>query len=114
MRALRGGGSGSLGREALGVFPLGAFEPEPEEREVALRDRAHYQAYQALVGVLILLWLLSSWKVNSSRLLAWLPLSPALLFYGIGMAAILLSQTPPQAILLWTEPSMAAELDAEA
>jgi hypothetical protein len=95
------------------VLGLRLYEPEPEERdyrnderEVAQRDRAHYQAYQVLVFALMTIWLLSDWRAMSPKMLAWLPVSADLLLYGLVLAAIMLSQTLPQSILLWNEPDM--------
>lgn len=82
-----------------------------DERELAQRDRAHYQAYQAICLVLAGIWLISDWLAMSPRLLARLPVNPGLLLYGLVLAAIVLSQTLPQSILLWNEPDM-EELDA--
>jgi len=38
--------------------------------------------------------------------LAWLSFLPALLIYGVVLAAIVVALTLPRAILLWTEPDM--------
>jgi len=83
-----------------------------DERELAQRDRAHYQAYQYVTWMLMVIWLLADWRAMSPRLLAWLPISADLLLYALVLAAIVLSQTLPQSILLWNEPDM-AEFDAE-
>lgn len=81
-------------------------EYRSDERELQQRDRAHYQAYQALAVVLALLWLLSSWDAFRPHLLAWIPISSSLLIYGMVLAAIVAALTLPQVILLWTEPDM--------
>jgi len=95
------------------LLALRVYHPEPadseyrsDERELQQRDRAHYQAYQAIAVVLAMLWLLSSWDAFRPQLLAWIPISPSLLIYGMVLAAIVAAVTLPQAILLWTEPDM--------
>jgi len=102
------------------VIGLRLYEPEPEERdyrnderELAQRDRAHYQAYQVLSLVLMAIWLISDWRAMAPRLLTWLPVNPNLLLYGLVLAAIVLSQTLPQSILLWNEPDMEELTTAE-
>ena len=93
---------------ALRVYPKEPVRDEyrSDEREMQHRDRAHYVAYQGMAVVLAVLWLLSSWNNFAPRLLAWIPLSPALLIYGVVLAATVVALTLPQAILLWTEPDM--------
>ncbi len=95
------------------LLALRVYRPEPEEseyrndeRELHQRDRAHYQAYQALTIALTVLWLLADWKMKAPRLLAWVPVSADVLLYGVVLMAIVAAVTLPQAILLWTEPDM--------
>ena len=49
-------------------------------------------------------------QANAPRLLAWLPGGPAIYLYGLVLATVVVSQTLPQAILLWTEPDMEPDL----
>jgi hypothetical protein len=98
------------------MLALCIYQPPPEEseylsdeREVRQRDRAHYLAYQALSVALAGMWLLADWKLNSTRLLAWVPVSADVLLYGLVLAVVVVSVTLPQAILLWTEPDMEAD-----
>ena len=77
-----------------------------DERELRQRDRAHYSAYQALAVSLALLWLIADWKLTAPRLFNWIPVSADTLLYGFVLAAVVVAQTLPQAILLWTEPDM--------
>ena len=98
------------------MLALRVYQPAPEEseyrsdeRELRQHDRAHYQAYQVVTVAQVVVWLLADWKLNASRLLAWVPVSADLMLYGLVLAAIVVSVTLPQAILLWTEPDMAAE-----
>jgi hypothetical protein len=93
---------------ALRVYQPGPTDREArsDERELQQRDRAHYQAYQALACILAILWLLSGWNTFSTHLLKWIPVSPSLLVYGVVLTAVVISLTLPQAILLWTEPDM--------
>ena len=98
------------------MLALRVYQPRPEEneyrsdeRELRQRDRAHYQAYQALTFSLAGMWLLAIWKLHAPRLLSWLSVSADVLLYGLVLAVIVVSLTLPQAILLWTEPDMEAE-----
>jgi hypothetical protein len=95
---------------ALRVYQLPPEENQfrNDEREVRQRDRAHYLAYQVLSVALAGMWLLADWKLNSTRLLAWVPVSADAMLYGLVLAAVVVSVTLPQAILLWTEPDMEA------
>lgn len=95
------------------LLALHLYTPAPEpdeyrsdERELAQRDRAFYTAYQSIVMALTIIWLLSNFNLYVPRLVAWLPASPALLLYGVVLAAIVMALTLPQAILLWNEPDM--------
>lgn len=101
------------------MLALRVYVPEPDdsefrndERELQQRDRAHYRAYQWLAGSLAVLWMLADAKAYAPRLLAWLPVNADLLLYALVLAAVVVSQTLPQAMLLWNEPDM-AELDSE-
>jgi hypothetical protein len=80
--------------------------PHTDERELGQRDRAHYQAYQVLVIVLAVLWLLSGWRTFHPRILEWIAGSVDLAIYGSVLAAIVAAMTLPQTILLWTERDM--------
>lgn len=98
------------------MLALHVYRPAPEEseyrndeRELRQRDHAHYQAYQAITVALAAIWLLTNWKLNAKRLLAWVPVSADVLLYGLVLATIVVAITLPQAILLWTEPDMEAE-----
>ncbi len=86
--------------------PLGDAEYANDERELRQRDRAHYTAYQALAFSLALLWLVADWKMVAPRLLTWIPVSADVLLYALVLATVVVAQTLPQAILLWTEPDM--------
>jgi hypothetical protein len=84
-------------------------EPDPDdyrndERDLARRDRVHYQAYQAVTLLFCPIWLFSMWEIHPPRFIpaALLPI----LLYLVVLPAILLAITLPQAILLWTEPDL--------
>jgi hypothetical protein len=104
------------------VIPLGLYlrlthaAPEGEwrsdEREVAARDRAHFQAYQCLSVAICVMWLLSGWATAKSASVPVLHTIAAEVLYPAVLAAVVLMLTLPQAILLWTEPDM-AEMDEE-
>jgi hypothetical protein len=95
------------------LLGLRLYKPEPgeneyrnDEREAAQRDHAHYQAYQSIAMALVFIWLICSLKMNLPRFMSFLPVSADTLLYGLTLAAIVVSQTLPQVILLWTEPDM--------
>jgi hypothetical protein len=88
-----------------------APEYRNDEREVARRDRVHYQAYQVIAILLCPIWFIAHWELHPRRFVP-AGLLPILL-YCIALPAILLAVTLPQAIILWTEPDSIAELDAE-
>jgi len=78
-----------------------------DERELARRDRVHYQAYQGVVCVLAVLWLIAMWEAHPPRFLA--PGVLAILLYAIVLPTVIVAVTLPQAIILWTEPDMIDE-----
>jgi hypothetical protein len=82
-----------------------------DEREIDQRGRAHYLAYQGLTLALVGLWGVANFHANKSSLLAWLPIPADQLLYGLTTALVGVALTLPQAILLWTEPDMEAELE---
>lgn len=95
------------------VVGLRLYKPEPEEgdyrndeRELQQRDQAHYRAYKVLAIALVVAWFVCSIKLNMPRLMSFVPVAADTLLYGLTLAAIVVSQTLPQAILLWTEPDM--------
>ena len=96
---------------ALRVYqpPPAANEYRNDEREMRQRDRAHYQAYQAITVALAGIWLLADWKLRQPRMLSWVPVTADVMLYGLVLAAIMVAITLPQAILLWNEPDMEAE-----
>ncbi len=77
-----------------------------DERELHQRDRAHYQAYQAIGIAVLLPWFLAQMRLLRPGLLAWLPIPADQLYFGLLTIVLLLFFTLPQAILLWTEPDM--------
>jgi hypothetical protein len=102
------------------VLGLRLYKPEPEEsdyrndeRELQQRDHAHYQAYQALAILLVIVWFICNLKLGMPRLMSFIPVAADTLLYGLTLAAIMVSQTLPQAILLWSEPDMAEDTPEE-
>jgi hypothetical protein len=81
-----------------------------DERELAARDRAHYQAYGwVLISFFFILWI-GVWLPELTRN----NMSPAQLLYliqSLACGAWALALTLPQAILLWTEPDIESEKD---
>lgn len=75
-----------------------------DERELLLRDRAHYRAYPVLFAVIVFIWVITLWTPRMY--------SPALehrLVLLLATAGILIAVTLPQALILWTEPDMEAD-----
>jgi len=79
-----------------------------DERELHQRDRAHYQAYQAMAVVVVIAWMVA-YAGTKQHLMAAIPMTPAQMFYGMMLLTLMLIFTLPQCILLWTEPDMEAE-----
>jgi len=93
---------------------LGSPDPEEyrnDERELARRDRVHYQAYQGIIVLLAVIWFIAMWEQHPPRFLP-AGLLPILL-YLVVLPAILLAITLPQAILLWTEPDLDSDPQEE-
>lgn len=101
----------------LQLRATGALEhPDPDEyrndeRELARRDRVHYQAYQGICGLLALIWFLAMWELHPPHFLP-AGLLPILL-YLLALPGVLLAITLPQAILLWTEPDLEPDAAAD-
>lgn len=76
-----------------------------DERELNRRDRAHYQAYQAVgVGVVVIL-LLVFWALEPKQHLISAGTLLNLLFMA-ALVTVVLVATLPSAIILWNEPDM--------
>lgn len=81
--------------------PASSDEYRNDERELHLRDRAHYRAYGVLFAVFAPIWLIA--------LLTPRVIPPALelhLVLLLATAGFLVAITLPQALILWTEPDM--------
>jgi len=76
-----------------------------DERELDRRDRAHYQAYQAVgVGVAVMM-LLTFWAVMPKQRVVSADALQNLLFVA-ALVTMVLVVTLPSAIILWTEPDV--------
>jgi hypothetical protein len=95
----------------LRIYPAEPAENEyqSDERELAQRDRAHYQAYPALTTAAMLLWLATNLQTNFSSQLARISFPASAVIYGFATVIPVLCITLPQAILLWTEPDLERE-----
>jgi hypothetical protein len=80
-----------------------------DEREVKQRDRAHYQAYQAVGIAVVVAWFVAYMGMLKPAWLAAIPMTPYQMFYGLTLVTLVLFLTLPQCILLWTEPDMETE-----
>jgi hypothetical protein len=50
---------------SMGALDFGdSADYRNDERELQLRDRVHYRAYQAIFVLLALIWLVAMWQVN--------------------------------------------------
>jgi len=78
-----------------------------DERDIAVRDRAHYLAL-SVIRLVALLLALVVWAAILLRA-HWLPGVAALGCYAL----LILAMTLPQAILLWTEPDLISDPEAE-
>lgn len=83
-----------------------------DERELARRDRVHYQAYAAVTALLCPIWLIAQWQIRRPSFIP-AGLLPGLLAW-FALPAIIVAITLPQAILLWTDPDMEKDLADEA
>ena len=82
-----------------------------DERELQRRDRAHYQAWQAVVVLFCPIWLIAIWQNRPPHFIP-ARILPAMLYLFV-LPAILLAVTLPQAILLWTEPDLDSDSQAQ-
>jgi hypothetical protein len=80
-----------------------------DERELHQRDRAHYQAFQALGITVVVAWIVAYMGMLKPMWLALIPMTPFQMFYGLTLVTLMLFLTLPQCILLWTEPDMEEE-----
>ena len=88
---------------SLGLAPGQRNVDEPDERELTIRNAAHYQAFRAATVYGLILWM--------SFPLIWHLSAPAVVLSVILLATPLLTMlwTLPQAIILWTEPDAPEE-----
>lgn len=82
-------------------------DPEPlDERDIIVRNRAYYVAFNAILGYSILAWLVGSFLADpkfSNRFdLGFLTQ------YGL-LPILVMATTLPQAVILWTEPDVIEE-----
>ena len=103
-----GGRPTSVEITRLGLTP-GPHDPyDPDERQVAIRNAAYYQAFRVVVIYSFLLFLAPDFlhRLNDSTAQRWMT---ALLLLLVFMAFSL-----PQAIVLWTEPDAPEEDQVQA
>jgi uncharacterized integral membrane protein len=84
-----------------------------DEREFLQRDHAHFIAYKILAGTLYLLVFLLFLANQPAFGVLYFPV-PIFVPFGVALAGWFVSQTLPQAILLWTEPDMESEAQSPA
>ena len=89
---------------SLGLTPRRRDQDEPDERDLALRNAAHYQAFRGAAVYGFILW--------ASIPLFWHLSGPIVVLLVLLMAMPLLTilLTLPQAIILWTEPDVPEEV----
>jgi hypothetical protein len=95
------GGGGMI---SLGLAPRRRRDEDgPDEREVAVRNAAYFEAYRALAMYSIALWL------------AWPPIfllsasTAVRVLLLLTMPLLAMALTLPQAVVLWTEPDVPEE-----
>ncbi len=90
------------GREAtgLGLTLPSRAQDEPDEREMAVRNAAHYHAFRAATVYGLFYWTAIPlyWRLHASAIIL------LVLLFAIPLLTMLL--TLPQAIILWTEPDV--------
>ena len=81
-------------------------EDDPDEREVAVRNAAYFQAYRAVAIYSIVLWLVAPlfFSLRASTGVRGLML--------LAMPLLAMALTLPQAVVLWTEPDVPEEARA--
>lgn len=101
---------------ALRVHPIEFADTEwrNDERELQVRDRAHYQAYQIVTVTFAFIWILNSWTIPTLNFTRWWPQTIVRDTTSLlALIGILLSITLPQAIILWREPDMPEPLSED-
>jgi hypothetical protein len=89
---------------SLGLTPTRRrTEDEPDERDVAVRNAAYFEAYRALAVYSIVVWVASPlvFELNASTAVRLIQL--------IAMPLVVIALTLPQAVVLWTEPDVPEE-----
>jgi hypothetical protein len=83
------------------VSGMSGDEPEPDERELAVRNSAYFHAFRVLAAYSIFLFLFAEffgpWPFQKFALV------------GSATMFLILAWTLPQAIILWKEPDMLVE-----
>jgi len=86
----------------------------PDERQIQVRDRAFYRAYQGISSVFGLWIVYETIARTNTRQWFWVP-SSFDEYQAIVWAYLLVSMTLPSAIIAWTEPDLTeAGTDADA
>lgn len=87
----------------LGLAPRRRNVDEPDERDVAIRNGAHYQAFRAAAVYCFALWVLIPllWSLKGPTVILWVLL--------LLMPLFTMLLTLPQAIILWTQPDVPEE-----
>lgn len=93
---------GSLVRmETVPVPQPGEFAPD--ERELVVRNRAHFYVFRCIAVYLTLLWM--AYAVLNANGIATISLN---VFGLLIFPAVIMAITLPQALILWTEPDLPA------
>jgi hypothetical protein len=82
-------------------------DPEPpDERDIVIRNRAYYLAFNAILAYSILIWVVGSF-VTDPKFSKHFNLG-SLTQYGL-LPILVMATTLPQAIILWSEPDVIDE-----
>lgn len=83
-----------------------AAEPEPDERDVAVRNAAYYACFRALAVYILIAWI--EIVVVTDPRFHLQAVAPTIAVYTV-FSAVVLVFTLPQALILWNEPDLLGE-----
>jgi hypothetical protein len=88
------------------------LECHNDERDIRFRDRAHYYSHRVLSFLFLIVWVLAFERrffPNPHGLIGFVSAHYDILIYGFLLITIILSQTLPQALIVWHEPDIEPE-----
>ena len=95
---------------SLGLARKRRDADEPDEREVAIRNAAHFRAFRALAMYSIFYWvLIPSFSSTIPSFFSLNSLAAVKALQLLTLPLLAMAVTLPQAIILWTEPDVPEE-----